>query len=159
MKWSQPAPWLLSVGFGSLLILAGCSDQATREGFAQVQGKITFLGKPLTGGSIHFFQDQKKVGSFMIRGDGAYAAEVPLGPLKVAIETVSVKYQDRQALLKVMKEQGYEVDPDQRDPKSPALTALKTAYVEIPDRFGDPEKSGLEYTVVRGQQTCDFDLK
>jgi hypothetical protein len=159
MKWSQPVRWLLPVGFGSLLILAGCSDRATRSGFAQVQGKITFQNKPLTGGSIHFFQDQKKVGSFMIRGDGAYSAEVPLGPVKVAIETVSAKYQDRQAVLKVMKENGFDVAPEQREPKSPALTALKMTYVEIPDRFGDPEQSGLEHTVVSGQQTCDFDLK
>jgi hypothetical protein len=147
----------LSAGIVSLLVLAGCSAQAGREGHAWIKGKITFQNKPLSGGSIHFFQDQEKVGSTMIRPDGSYTAEIPLGQVKVAIETVSVKYQDREAILKIMKENGYDVD--QRKPNSPAFTAPKGTYVDIPERFSDPEKSGLEYTVVRGQQTWDFELK
>ena len=148
----------LPVGLGLLLILAGCSAQAGREGFGMVSGKITFNNKPLTGGTIHFFQDQEKVGSFIIRGDGTYAAEIPIGPVQVAIETLSVKYEDRETVLKVFKENGFDVPEKQRKPDSPAFNPA-TTYVEIPERFSDPDKSGLEHTVVRGQQTRDFDLK
>jgi hypothetical protein len=142
-----------------LLILAGCSTQTGRDGYGMISGKITFQHKPLTGGSIHFFQDQERVGSFMIRGDGTYAAEIPVGRVTVAVETTSVKYQDREEVLKEMKEKGFDVPQDHRKPKSPAFTAAKTAYVDIPERYGDPEKSGLEHNVVPGQHIRDFDLK
>ena len=148
---------LLPVGIG--LLLAGCSNQAIRDGFGLVEGKITYENKPLGGGTIHFFQDQARVGSAMIRGDGSYAAEIPLGQIRVAIETTSVKYHDRQAVLNVMKEQGFDVPPDQRKPNSPAFTAVPTTFVEIPERFADPDQSGLECTVERGRQTRNFDLK
>jgi hypothetical protein len=148
---------LFPVGIG--LLLAGCSNQAIRDGFGLVEGKITYQNKPLGGGTIHFFQDQEPVGSTMIRGDGKYAAEIPLGQIRVAIETTSVKYHDRQAVLNLMKENGFDVPPEQRKPNSPAFTALPTTFVEIPERFGDPEQSGLEFTVERGRQTRDIDLK
>lgn len=149
-----PARWMLCVG--SLLILAGCSGENYREGFGMIQGTITLDNKSLGGGSIHFFQDQEKVASFMIRPDGTYSAEVPIGQIKVAIETLSVKYHDREAVLKVMKENGFDVDV--RKPDSPAFTGGKVTYVEIPERYSDPEKSGLACNVTRGRQTCNFDL-
>src|SRR5262245_52255536 len=99
MRFFQPVGCLIVVCFGSLMLVAGCSSSA-RSDMGMVQGKITFQSKPLSGGSIHFFLDQEKVGSSMIRGDGSYAAEIPLGPVKVAIETLSVKYQDREVILK-----------------------------------------------------------
>ena len=160
MKMSRHVRCFL--GIGSFLILASCSGQGIRDGFGLVEGKITYQNNPVTGGSIHFFQGQEKVGSCMIRGDGTYSAEIPLGPVKAAIETVSVKYKDqegRKAVLQVMKENGFDVDADQREPKSPAYTAAKGTYVDIPERYGDPENSGLEHKVVRGRQTCDFNLK
>ena len=153
---------LLIVAFGALLILPACSRSNYRDGFGQVQGTITVNSQPLSGGTIHFFLDQEKVGSFMIRGDGTYAAEIPLGTVKVAIETVTVKYQDRagrEAVLKIMKENGFDVDPDQRNPKSPAFTGGDVKHVDIPEQYRDPEKSGLECKVARGRQTCNFDLK
>ena len=162
MTLFSPRCRLLIVAFGALLIFSACSRPSYRDGFGQVQGTITFKNQPLSGGTIHFFLDQEKVGSFMIRGDGTYAAEIPLGTVKAAIETVSVKYQDRagrEAVLKMMKEQGFDVDPDQRNPKSPAFTGGNAKYVDIPERYGDPEKSDLECKVVRGKQTCNFDLK
>ena len=150
--------WLLPLGFG-LLILAGCSRQNSREGFGIVEGKITFQGKPLTGGSIHFFQDQERVGSFTIRPDGSYSAEIPVGQVKAAIETLSAKYDDRETVMKIMKENGYDMDRNQRKIDSPALTARKGKYVDIPEQYGDSDKSGLECQVVPGRQICNFDLK
>src|SRR5262249_35772834 len=150
------------LAFSALLVFSGCSRQNYRDGFGQIQGTVTFKNQPLSGGTIHFFLDQEKVGSFMIRGDGTYAAEIPLGTVKAAIETVAVKYQDpagREAVLKIMKENGFGVDPDQRKPNSPAFTEGNVKYVDIPEHYGDPEKSGLECKVVRGRQTCNFDLK
>lgn len=149
---------LVVVSVVLLLVLEGCSSSA-RNDMGVVEGKVLFQNKPLPGGTIHFFQGQEKVGSFMIRGDGTYSAEVPVGPSTVAVENVSVKYQDREAILKVMKESGYEVDPNHRKPDSPAFAGAKLTYVEIPERFSDPEKSGLEHTVVRGRQIFDFELK
>jgi hypothetical protein len=162
MTLLSPRCRLLIVALSALVIPSACSRQSYRDGFGQIQGTITFKSQPLSGGTIHFFQDQEKVGSFMIRGDGTYAAEIPLGTVKAAIETVTVKYQDRagrEAVLKIMKENGFDVDPDQRNPKSPAFTGGDVKYVDIPEQYRDPEKSGLECKVVRGQQTCNFDLK
>jgi hypothetical protein len=99
------------------------------------------------------------VGSVMIRGDGTYAAEIPVGTIQVAVETVSVKYQDREEVLKVFKENGFDVDPAKRKIDSPAFAAPKMTYVEIPERFQDPAQSGLECTVAQGKQVRDFDLK
>lgn len=146
-----------SVLWSGILILAGCSAQG-RDGHGTVQGSITFQNKPLSGGSIHFFLDQERVGSFMIRPDGAYSAEVPVGRVKVAIETVSAKYQDRGANIKIMKEHGYDMSGNQKF-DNPAFKAGKMIYVDIPERFSDPEKSGLECEVTPGNQTRNFDLK
>jgi hypothetical protein len=148
---------VLSLGIG--LLPAGCSGSSGREGFGMVQGKVTFQNQPVTGGTIHFFQDQEKKASAMIRADGTFSAEVPVGQITVAIETLSGKYQARDAAMKLMKENGYDVDPDQRKVYSPALTAPQMKYVEIPERYNDPERSGLECKVERGQQTCNFDLR
>src|SRR5262249_13754840 len=129
-----------------------------------IQGKV-YCKKgeeraPLTGGTIHFVQRDKKT-TLWIRGDGTYSGEVPVGQYKVAIETESIKYRDREKILeKVREEVGPEVaERKQQVRPTPGLTAAKLTYVEIPSRYNNPEQSGLSYEVTAGKQERDFDLE
>jgi hypothetical protein len=157
-----------TVFFKSFLLLAtvvpflpGCAPPWQRSDTGIIWGKVNYKGGPLTGGNMHFVQDGQKKAALAIRGDGTYSGEVPVGQYKVAIETESIKYRDRDKMLEKWQE---EVGPElvqrkQQERPTPGLTAAKVIYVEIPARYSDPEKSGLSYEVTAGKQERDFNLE
>jgi hypothetical protein len=138
---------------------AGCSSEWERSNMGIIWGKVNIKEQPLTGGTIHFVQGDKKT-TLWIRGDGTYSGEVPVGPAKVAIETDTVKYRDREKLLEKWQETvGPEIlEKKQQERITPGMTAAKLIYVEIPPKYNDPEKSGLSHDVIQGKQERDFNL-
>jgi hypothetical protein len=152
----MPTGLLVAVIF---LFPLGCNPSTARDGMAVVTGKVTYQGKPVTGGFIHFVQAEQKI-VLWIRGDGTYSGEVPLGMNKVAIETESVKYKDRDKMLEKWQETvGSElVERKQAKGELPGITAAKLVYVEIPSKYSDPEQSGLTLEVLAGKDDCDFPL-
>jgi hypothetical protein len=148
-------------GLASVFILSGCSSSGTRPNLAIVQGVVYYQDKPLSGGTIHFVRPDKKKTTFFIRGDGTYGGEVPFGSARVAIETDSVKYYDRETMLKMWQEKsGYEaLTEHQKNPKLPGITAPKLVYVKIPDHYSDPDRSNLSCEIEEGVQDVDFYLK
>jgi hypothetical protein len=125
-----------------------------------ILGKVTFQGTPVSGGTIHFIQGDRKT-VLAIRGDGAYSGEIPVGVYKVAIETESIKYRDREKMLEKWQETvGPElVQKKQQVRPTPGTTAAKLIYMEIPSRYNDPAQSGLSYEVTAGKQERDFELE
>jgi hypothetical protein len=132
-------PWLL-------LVAAGCGDSS-----ASVSGRVTLNGKPLTGGAVTFHAAGGRTEGSWIDPEGHYAiARAPVGEVKV---TVVVNPTREPPKL-----------PRKRDvPQHPESQAAEGApagkAVAIPPRYKDPEKSGLTYTLSRGPQVIDIDLK
>jgi hypothetical protein len=156
--------------FGICLIvvfagLPGCSKSPARPDVGLVYGKVTIHGEPLSG-TIHFVQDdkadpkKKKHTTLWIRGDGTFGGEVPIGYALVAIETDSAKYKDRDYMLKKWKET---VNPTLVKKKNqkveiPGYSPPAVVYVKIPEKYNDPNQSGLHCEITTGEQRVDFDL-
>ncbi|HZT81080.1 MAG TPA: carboxypeptidase-like regulatory domain-containing protein [Gemmataceae bacterium] len=147
-----------------LFTLIGCGGPS-----ASVSGKVTYKGQPLNGGTVVFQStDGKWGGSSAIAEDGTYTIpKVPPGQVKIGVETKSVNPTVPKGGGGFMFKKG-PADFKMKPPKDTAMPkdADKTfyggdtkKYVDIPEKYADPEKSGLTYTVTAGKQIHNIDLK
>ncbi len=102
-----------------------------------VEGKVVYRGKPLPGGTVGFHPARGKPVIARIDAEGNYLAPaVPVGEVKVTVETESAK------------------------PKGGGLPKVQQArYIAIPEKYARPATSGLTYTVQKGRQTLNIELK
>lgn len=113
----------------ALLVLAGCA------GKGQVSGTVKYKGKPLSAGTITFYDRTNRAVSGAIK-DGSYSVEqVATGPVRVTVAAPMPIYMVG--------------DKPPPGPKPPIL----------PAKYADPEKSGLGWEVQSGAQTHDFNLE
>jgi len=115
-------------------LFAGCSSgEPPAPDRAVVTGKLTIDGQPLKGGSIAFaLQNQKSHRtSASIKEDGTYQTKnAPIGNVVITVETKSI-----------------------------LGGGVRELYVEIPDRYNNPESSGLTGEVKAGMNELSFDLE
>jgi hypothetical protein len=118
------------------LTLVGCG------GRGDVSGTVRFNGKPLSTGRITFVGPDQRDGVYsLILTDGSYKVTgCPAGPVKIAVQAVVPRS-----------------GPGQAAPKPG--TVRRPGALKIPTRYADPSTSGLDYTVNRGEQQHDIDLK
>jgi hypothetical protein len=149
--------WLVPVGVLGLLVLAaGCSSSGT------ITGKITYQGRPVTGGTVLFASaDGKGNVSSQIGADGSYTInKMPAGLAKIAVETKSA--QPTQSRFGVGPPKGMQPPPGTvpEGAKSVYDSGSATAKAELlPDTYGNPESSGLTFEVKGGAQTHNIELK
>jgi len=133
-------------------MLTGCSG-----GKGTVTGKVSYQGTVLKGGNVVFMSTEKKPSvSCTINEDGTYTAEgVPTGPVKILVETASLK--------PASYSQGKQYDPP---PGAKVPEGYKTGaadnskrYVEVPEKYNDPDKTDQLYTVTSGKQEKNIELK
>jgi hypothetical protein len=135
-----------------LLAAVGCGGST-----ATVTGKVTYKGEPVTSGSVVFYGDNGKVDSGLLDADGSYTiGRAPVGVVKVAV-LASMEAKASQGgkplgppLGKGKPKKGYE------EVKPSPEKVLKST---IPERYKDPQTSGLIYTVASGKQVINLDLK
>jgi hypothetical protein len=147
----------LVISWGLFLALAttvGCS-----KGTATVTGRVTYQDQPVTSGSVVFYGEDGRVDSGLLDADGKYTiARAPVGVVKVAViasketKTRSKGPQPGPPLGKGKTKKSSGEQPQQ---------ALETTELKstIPERYNDPNKSGLVYTVNSGKQVINIDLK
>ena len=129
---------ILSLFLG--LALLSCSPSLT-----EVSGKVRFKDQTLSSGSVTFVGQDGESSSSAIAEDGSYRIEnAPLGPVRIAVashprEPPGLKRPPGQAA------------PLREDPKD--------GTVKIPKKYENHETSGLDYTVERGSNTINIDLK
>ena len=119
------------------MALSGCG------GTGDVSGTVRFNGKPLPGGRVTFTSLEKtaKYAFAPIREDGSYTIEnCPTGPVRITVQAVV----PRSGAVP----RGAKPGPGGR-----------SAPVLLPVRYADPEKSGLDYVVSRGEQLHDIALE
>jgi len=100
-----------------------------------VTGVVKYNGKELPGGSITFMggADGKTSTTTLIDTDGKYTMpNAPLGEVKISV-----------------------VGPT----RSSDASASAKPPVVLPQKYSDPAKSGLTYTVPEGASTKDIDLQ
>jgi len=103
----------------ALGVLSGCVKTGPKDR-AIVLGRVEFKGKGLPGGSIRVVSaaDPRSQVIGRLRADGTFTLTgAPTGPVKIAVETESVR-------------------EDAPGPHRPA-------FVAIPAKYTDPDKSGL----------------
>ena len=121
------------VGVSMLVVaLAGCGGGGTPT---EVTGKVTMNGSPLPGGKVTFVFDDAKTppATTNIQGDGGYTLVTPPeGSVKITVEGMG-----RPSVV-------------QKDTPPP---------VKVPAKYAKAQTSGLTYTVIKGKQTKDLELK
>jgi hypothetical protein len=127
----------------ALLMLAavGCA------GRGDVSGKVTYQGKPLVFGTVQFEASDKTLKQANIKEDGTYSVVgVPVGEAKVAVSSLNPQSSDFQPLQR-------EGQPPRKPPRE------VKGWFPIPTDYQDLSKAKLTFTVKRGQNPYDIDLK
>jgi hypothetical protein len=121
---------------------------------ASVSGVVRYQGKPVTGGIIQLWSENKDGNESAqggINGDGTYQVlNAPLGVCKVVVKTESVK-NDRRALMKRFATK-------EGAPPPPEETGPPRVYMLINPKYNDPKKTDVQITIQKGSQTQDIDL-
>jgi hypothetical protein len=130
----------------ALLLAVGCGPRT-----AKVSGKVTYKGAPVPAGTVTFHGDNGVVQAAWLTPSGSYTINgVRPGSFKVS----------------VMPSQPPRAPAPARGKTSASHPSGKGAadvaaipVVPIPEKYKDPEKSGLSYTVVAGEQSIDIPLQ
>lgn len=161
------------------LLAVGCGSNAT------ITGTVTYKDKPIHEGNIVFMSEGGGRPVSAVIKEGKYTAEkVPTGPAKVTVTSMYMKggvtntFAAKKGAGKGAGKAGgggapeltHKMEgppPDAPMPPEARRMMEKRGNmaddskkgVKIPDRYADPDKSGLTYTVQPGQQTKDFKLE
>jgi hypothetical protein len=126
----------LGIVFPTVLALAGCARAP-----GEISGKVLFKDEPLASGTVSFHGPDGTIKSAAIAPDGTYVIRsCPAGPVTITVESHP------------------RVPPGLALAKGPRSSASgpRERPVNIPDRYRDPKRSDLTYTVGRGQHTFDI---
>src|SRR5262249_13713184 len=124
MRWM--AGGLLLLG----LMTAGCGKPT-----GTVSGKVSYRGRPLPAGTVMFLAEDDGVASGPIQADGTFKiGNVPVGTNKVTVAT-------ERPVPPVPRPKDMHPPPDVPPPEQPPVPAGK--YVPIPDKYRNPNESGL----------------
>lgn len=137
---------------------SGCGSRGT------VSGKVTYNDgtetKTLRGGTVIFTSgDGKTLGRSSIAEDGSYSVpKIPRGKVKVGVETQSARPVSTPPAGRNMTPPA-----DANLPPSAAAMYNRGAnadrYVEIPESYSNPDKSGIEFEATGSDQNHNIELK
>jgi hypothetical protein len=116
-------------------------------GRGDVSGKVTYQGKALVFGTVQFEASDGTIKQANIEPDSSYSIPgVPVGEAKVAVSSDNPK--------------GSNFQPLQREGQPPPkpLPEVKGRF-PIPKEYQDLSRPKLTYTVNRGNNTYDIELK
>jgi hypothetical protein len=141
-----------------VLTVAGCAP-----GQGDISGKVKFKGDPVTRGTVMFYAaDRMYQGD--IRTDGSYQIErVPVGKVKIALyvpppskplfpDSPNFKFSVPDNAPAAVRE-GY-----LRAKGKKGKDRSTEKDIDLPEKYKDAQKSGLEYDVKPGPQTKNLDL-
>lgn len=130
---------LAVLGLGvALLVSSGCGA-ATGD----VSGVVKYKGKALEGGQISFKGGKGKLVGADINPDGTFsAAGVPVGTVQVGVSYIDPKVVD---YFKELSQQG------RGEKKGPGPKGDPSQFSKVPDKYGDPNGSGLTIEVKGGK--------
>ena len=156
------------LGLVAILVLSvpaffgGCSSKKE----AKVSGKVTYNGKPVTGGKMMFHPSAAGGQTYTgeINSDGTFTfVGVPTGEMKVTIDTDS--YKNTQTGYEMKMPGGMKPPADVMKPPpgvkmdKPDLQMDKMpVYVKIPAKYADVKTTTLTWNIEKGSQSKDLNL-
>jgi hypothetical protein len=133
-----------------VLLTAGCGSRGT------VSGTVTYKGAPIPSGNVTFVPEKGGAVTAVIE-DGKYTAEnVPAGPATIAVTSVAGNARSAFMSKRMTPPKDAPIPPEARKAFE---GGQGKKGIEIPERYNDPNQSGLTCTVRGGPQTHDIDLK
>ena len=130
-------------------LLASCSGKGERlpETGATLEGTVTYRGQKLSFAAI-FVKGPDAMAQGKVGEDGRYKVEnVPLGEVEIGVNTSASKG-DYMSLSMAQSYKGPEG-------KGKARASLPR-FIDVPERYADPETSGIKTTVQKGDNTYDI---
>ena len=150
----------VGIGLAWLLVLVplGCS------GKGNLSGKVTYRGQPLKGGLVSFLPEEagKEVKTSAIHEDGSYSVTgVPAGPVRITVDTKpALPGPTPEQMARRGSRAAAAAAAFAQDPNAESKTGGgKGHYVRIPEKYANPDQSGLTYRVKSGSQPFDIDLQ
>lgn len=126
---------LLSVAL--LPLLTGCGNSADSSS-GTVSGRVSYEGQPVQQGVVTLYSSELGVGiSEEIQADGQYATQTPI-PIGNYVVTV--------------------LPPEEPPPMEEDLVVTIAPVKDIPEKYRDPAKSGLNIDVSQGQNSFDIEM-
>jgi hypothetical protein len=121
---------------------------------ANLTGKVTYNGAPVTAGTLTFYpKEGGGVYPMALNSDGTYSGtDLPLGAGDVAIETESANKKNAQTY-------GGGRAPAMSSKPPGSGGTEQGAYVMIPAKYAKKETSNLTVTLTKGNNTNNIDLK
>ena len=154
---AEPTPvqykvWGGVAGFGLLLIIIGLFFLSRPTG--NVTGKVTFRGKPVYTGSVIIVGKDGVAAAGPIETDGTYVVQkAPVGEVTVGVISKNPVYLHK---ISVMRSSRTPV-PASALATPPNLDQRK--WFPIPKEYEEPVRSGLTYSVKKGDNQYDIELK
>jgi hypothetical protein len=152
----------LALAVSLLAVSAGCSSKGT------VSGKVLFQGKPLTGGMVQIINAKTGSLSSPIGEDGSYQfTDVPAGEVKVSVTGPAPEPEGRDLPPGLDMAKIRESNPGVSDEgimskmgmRPPSRGKSRAVAVSLPEKYSNPDESGLTFTVTGGSQTHDITLE
>src|SRR5262249_53728366 len=85
-----------------------CAVTGCGKGVADVKGKVTYNGKPVTSGTVNIQSSEGETLSGEIKPDGSYLIEkVPCGPAKVSVVSIDPNWSDKVRKLAAAQQQRF----------------------------------------------------
>jgi hypothetical protein len=146
------------------LWLTGCGGIK----YGEVTGKVVYKGKPLPGGTIHFWPEGAGApAGATLEEDGSYKAVVPVGEVAVSIETESLA--TKPSPIPGMWGKGRRptgIPPEaleqikaQMQEQIKAQEGQRSKYVKIDGKYGKPKTSGIKTDIHTGTQEVNIELQ
>lgn len=140
---------------------AGCGKEGT------MSGKVFFKGQPVSGGTV-YFHPEGKPGNYpsIIQPDGSYSvSKLPRGPARISVlvgsKSVPAGVFERRGgklAAKGMEKMGKIGKAASGGGDQPAHAGAAKNGGSVPEKYTDPEKSGLAIEIEGGNQTHDIQL-
>jgi hypothetical protein len=157
-RLSGARAWRPSLGWLGLLlvlpVIAGCSP-----GEGTVSGQVLMSnGKPLPGGWLTFRPADGRANAVpaLIDPNGNYEAKLPEGDVQISVDNREL--QRTPPGPRPEPPPGIKL-PNMVDAAPAAGGKLAGTYVPIPEKYYTVETSGLRYTVTKGAQSHNIELK
>lgn len=140
-----------------LLPLASCT-KGNKNANADVSGKVTYKGAPVTGGNMLFHVESGGNTPVLLKPDGTFeGTSLPVGEVTVTIETAIMKTAGGGQQPKYGQGQGQHQAGS--SPMPPGVSQGQGGtYVKIPEKYEKKETSPLKRTLKSGKQTWDMEL-
>lgn len=139
------------------LLLCGCS-RSRLGNEEEVSGKVTYNGKPLTGGWITFMSAQGHTFSGPIDPEGNYKVRVLVGETRITVDNrmLQSKWMSKTDIRRqVGIKRRASTSTEEAKSSGPDIPGT---YMPLPNKYFSPDTSGLTYTVESGSQTHNIEL-